>query len=114
MRLLPDWQVDGATPARLASASVVGSAAGVADLGQQPSGANGAGARQAGEHLRVGVRVQPLGDLVGQHGDLLDQRRNATSNARVTCSAAAPASPVAPRGAAVIRACIFSGVVLPQ
>jgi hypothetical protein len=49
------------------------SAAGVADLGQQPSGANGAGARQAGEHLRVDVRVQLLGDLVGQHGDLLDQ-----------------------------------------
>jgi hypothetical protein len=75
MRLLPDWQVDGTTPARLASASGVGNRARASPISaSSPSGANGAGARQAGEHLRVGVRVQLLGDLVGQHGDLRDQR----------------------------------------
>jgi hypothetical protein len=46
----------------------------VTDLGQQPSRSNGARARQAGEHVRVGVGVQLFGDLVDQHVDLLDER----------------------------------------
>ena len=53
--------------------------AAVADLGEQPGGADGAGAGQAGEDVRVGVAGELVGDLgvegldlvdeAGQHGD---------------------------------------------
>ena len=49
------------------------SAAAVADLGEQPGGADGAGAGQAGEDVRVGVRGELLGDLLGEGLDLLDE-----------------------------------------
>jgi hypothetical protein len=48
-------------------------AAGVADLGQQPTGADGAGARQGGEDMRVGVPSELPGDLGAQGADLDDQ-----------------------------------------
>ena len=51
------------------------SRAGRTSRDDSPGGrSNGARARQAGEHVRVGVGVQLFGDLVGQHVDLLDER----------------------------------------
>ena len=47
--------------------------AAVADLGEQPGGADGAGAGQRGEDVRVGVQGELLGDLGGQGLDLLDE-----------------------------------------
>src|SRR5215211_2456631 len=49
-------------------------AAAVADLGQQPGGADRAAAGQAGEDLLVSVLVKLLADLYGQRFDLLGQR----------------------------------------
>ena len=57
-RLLPDWRVDGANPSQ-ADQRVRGgkAAAAVADLGQQPGGADPSAAGQAGEDLLVGVHL---------------------------------------------------------
>ena len=48
-------------------------AAAVADLGEQPGGADGAGTGQAGEDVSVGVQGELLADLVRQGLDLADQ-----------------------------------------
>lgn len=58
MVILPDWWVGG--PARQASDSGRGRAAGIADLGQQPRGAHGARAGQRGEDFVIGVGGQLL------------------------------------------------------
>src|SRR6202034_900508 len=47
--------------------------AAVADLGEQAGGADGAGAGQRGEDVRVGVQGQLLADLLGQGLDLLGE-----------------------------------------
>ena len=49
------------------------SGAAVADLGEQSGAADGSGAGQAGEDVRVGVSVELLGDLFGEGLDLLDE-----------------------------------------
>jgi hypothetical protein len=68
---LPDWRVDGAAPARQISDSGSGEAApAVADLGQQPGGADRAGAGQRGEDVPVGVAGKLPGDLSVQRLDL--------------------------------------------
>ncbi len=48
--------------------------AAVADLGEQPGGAHGARARQAGEQVAVGVGGELFADLLLEGGDLLAQR----------------------------------------
>ena len=67
---LPDWRVDGAAPAREVSTSGGVSAAGVADLGEQPGRAHGARAGQRGEDRGIGVDGELLGDLFVERGDL--------------------------------------------
>ena len=47
--------------------------AAVTDLGEEPGGADGARAGQAGEDVLVGVQVELLADLLGQGADLLDE-----------------------------------------
>jgi len=47
--------------------------AAVADLGEQAGGADGAGAGQRGEDVRVGVQGELLADLLGQGLDLLGE-----------------------------------------
>src|SRR6185437_7100639 len=68
---LPDWRVDGAAPAKADQCLGVGEAGpAVADLGQQPGGADGARAGQRGEDVPVSVLRQLGSDLGFQRLDL--------------------------------------------
>ena len=58
------------------------SGAAVADLGEEPGGADGAGAGQRGEDVRVGVGGELLGDLLGQGLDLFGEGVRMASSAR--------------------------------
>ncbi len=63
--------MEGATPARQANDSGVGKRARQSpDLGEQPGGADGAGAGQGGEDMRVGVQGELFGDLRVERLDL--------------------------------------------
>jgi hypothetical protein len=89
----------------------------VADLGQQPGCPHGTRARQRGEDVRVGVRVELLTDLLGQGLDSLicaTMLVSTASSARVMWAWVAPSEPVRPRGAAVSRACSTAGSTRPH
>src|ERR1022692_2525348 len=72
-RILPDWRVEGAAPRGRRGLRGGEPGAAVAGLGEQPGGADGAGAGQRGEDLGVGVRGELVADLLGQRPDLLGQ-----------------------------------------
>ena len=87
--------------------------AAVADLGEQAGGADSAGAGQRGEDVRVGVQGELLGDLPGQGLDLLGEGGQDAEQGAGDAGLAGPSLPVAPRGAAVRRACRTAGSVWP-
>jgi hypothetical protein len=61
----------------------------VTDLGQQARGAHAPGAGQAGEDVRVGVRVELLADLLGQNLICSTRALSALARARVICAVVA-------------------------
>ena len=91
--------VEGAAPARQPSDSGGEPAAGVADLGEQPGGADGAGAGQRGEDRGVGVGGELVGDLVSRASIWARSALSAATRARVIWARAAASAPVVPAGA---------------
>ena len=73
-RCFPELRVEGAAPARAASAGGGEAGAAVAELGQQGGRAHRAGPGQAPEGAAVRVQGQLLADPRLQLGDLGDQR----------------------------------------
>ncbi|WP_017680435.1 hypothetical protein [Rhodococcus ruber] len=85
----------------------------VPDLGEQTRSADGARARQAGEDVRIGMRVQVVRDLVGQDGDLLDEHRQGGQQGPGDGGLGGSLVAAEPRGAARSRACSTTGSVRP-
>src|SRR5664279_1218177 len=86
----------------------------VADLCQQPRGADRAGAGQAGEDGAVGVSLELLADTGGQGLDLCVQGPQHADKARVVTAWVVACGPVAPRDAASIRVCSTPGSTPPR
>ena len=88
--------------------------AAVADLGEQPCGADGAGPGQRREDVAVGVGGQLGGDLGGEGPDLLGKGGQDSVQRAGDGGQASASGPVRPRGAAVRRACSTAGAVRPE
>ena len=118
-------EADGAALAGLAGAGSDAGQAGegcgggeaspaVPDFGEQPGGAHGARAREAGEEVLVGVRGELLADLLLECGDLLTQSAQGRDVGQCDVAAGLSFASAGPRGAASRRACSVSGLVRPE